>query len=259
MTHMQEKADEFTVTQGEMTFSDGQHELGVFWRDTKDYQSYLNDRADQTKLVPTRVRGRNAITFIHEGSTDLTTIVEPLGANFLEIRADLGSEQAYSDVMASLAPVSVDIWLAALPLSVVKPGDRSAVVQAMLQGIPLPAGFNPDSLKTKASVSDRYQLGAQVTGAVACAWFDRWFSAVDRGDATSQKDALDALNTSRTWPILNEMASQGSFGENIPHLTNAIATGSLDEGPGPHRPTRNEIGLDMGCSWALDPNGDQPR
>jgi hypothetical protein len=253
------RADEFTVTQGEMTFSDGQHELGVFWRDTKDYQSYLNDRADQTKQVSTKVRGRNAITFIHEGSSDLTTIVEPLGANFLEIRADLGSEQAYRDVMASLAPVSVDTWLASLPASVVKPGDRSAVVQGMLQGLPVPAGFDPASMKTKAAVSDRYQLGAQVAGAVACAWFDQWFSASDRGDTTAQRNALDALNTSPTWPILNEMASQGSFGQGIPRLANAIATGSLDEGPGPHKPTRNEIGLDMGCSWAVDPNGDQPR
>ncbi len=253
------RADEFTVTRGEMTFSDGVHEVGLFWYDTKDYQYYLGDRADQTKQVPTSVRGRKAVTFIHEGSTDLSTIVEPLGANFLEIRADLGSEQAYRDVMAALSPVSVDTWLAALPSSVVKPGDRSAVVQGMLQGVPLPAGFDPVSLKTSAAVSDRYQLGAQVAGAVACAWFDQWFSAGDRGDATSQKDALDALNTSPTWPILNEMAPQGSWGEVLTHLTNAIVTGSLDEGPGPHKPTRNEIGLDMGCSWAIDPNGDHPR
>jgi hypothetical protein len=253
------RADEFTVTQGEMTFSDGQLELEIFWRDTKDYQSYLDDRADQTKQVPTRMGGRNAITFIHEGSTDLTTIVEPLGANFLEIRADLGSEQTYRDVMVSLAPVSVDRWLASMPVSVVKPGDRSTVVQAMLQGIPLPAGFNPDSLKTKASVSDRYQLGAQVTGAVACAWFDQWFTAEDRGDATSQKEALDALNTSRTWPILNEMASQGGMGEVILDLTEAVATGSLGAGPGLQKPTRDEIGKGIGCTWAMAPSETLPR
>jgi hypothetical protein len=252
------RADEFTVTQGEMTFSDGTHEFGVFWRNTKDYRSFLDDRADQTTQVPATVRGRKAVTFIHEGSTDLTTIVEPLGANFLEIRGDLESAQAYQDVMSALVPVSVDTWLAALPASVVKPGDRSAVVQAMLQGIPLPPGFDPVSLKTKAAVSDRYQLGAQVTGAVACAWFDQWFSASDRGDATSQKNALDALNTSRTWPILNEMATQGSFGEVISSLTTAIAAGSLDEG-GPHKPTRNEIGKGIGCSWAVDPEGERPQ
>jgi hypothetical protein len=253
------RADEMTVDNGEMTFSDGTHEVGLFWKQASEYGSYMDDRSDQTSKVLVTVQGRRGTMFVRSDSTDLTTLVEPRGASFLEIRGDLGSEAAYRAVVASLQPVSVEKWLAALPASVVKPKDRSAVVQSMLQGIPVPAGFDPTSLKTSAAVSDRYQLGAQVAGAVACAWFDQWFSAGDRGDATSQKDALDALSTSRTWPILNEMASQGSYGEVIARLSTAVATGSLDEGPGPHKPTRNEIGLDMGCSWAVDPNGDQPR
>jgi hypothetical protein len=246
------RADEFTVTKGEMTFSDGVHELGLFWYDTKDYQYYLDDRADQTKQVPAIVRGRKAVTFVHEGSTDLTTIVEPLGANFLEIRGDLESAQAYQDVMSALVPVSVDTWLAALPASVVKPGDRSAVVQAVLQGIPLPAGFDPVSLKTKAAVSDRYQLGAQVMSAVACGWFDQWFTAMDSGDNAGTLAAQNALRSLPTWPISREMQPQGDTGMVILSLADAASTGSLEAGSGPHKPTRNEIGQSIGCTWALD-------
>jgi hypothetical protein len=252
------RADEMTVDNGEMTFSDGTHEMGLFWKQASEYSSYMDDRSDQTSKVLVTVQGRRGTMFVRSDSTDLTTLVEPRAASFLEIRGDLGSEAAYRAVVASLKPVSVERWLAALPASVVKPRDRSTVVQSMLQGIPVPAGFDPTSLKTSAAVSDRYQLGAQVTGAVACAWFDQWFSAADRGDATSQKDALDALNTSPTWPILNEMAPQGSWEEVLSHLTNAIATGSLDEGSGPHEPTRNEIGKGIGCSWAADPVEERP-
>ncbi|MGH2715848.1 MAG: hypothetical protein ACRDM7_18560 [Thermoleophilaceae bacterium] len=45
-------------------------------------------------------------------------------------------------------------------------------VDATLDGIPLPEGFVRNALERHTVVRERYQLGARVTGAVACGWID---------------------------------------------------------------------------------------
>jgi hypothetical protein len=77
-------------------------------------------------------------------------------------------------VAATLQNVDVDTWLSAMPDSVIKPNGRAVAVNKMLEDIPVPDSVDVDELKSRGVVSDRYQLGAQVAGAVACGWIDQW-------------------------------------------------------------------------------------
>jgi hypothetical protein len=216
------RADEFTADQGEMTFSNGSDEVNLFWRPAGQYRSYLGDRAndssDQTQVA---FLGAPAKMFTYTDTApgkgpSFDTIVSPEGKTFVEIQADeLGSEDAYRQLLDSFEHTDVNTWLAAMPPSVVQPSDRAATVDEMLKGIPLPPGFDVAALKQGDTVSDRYQLGANVAGSVACEWLDRWTEGLANGDRAEVQQAKDALATSHDWPILQEMDKQGDYPEAI--------------------------------------------
>ncbi len=216
------RADEFTADEGEMAFSNGSDEVELFWRPTDQYQSYLRDREtdsnDQTEIA---FLGRPATMFTYTDTApgkgpSFDTIVSPEGKTFVEIRGDeLGSEDAYRQLLDSFEHTDVNTWLSALPPSVVKPSNRAATVDEMLKGIPLPPGFDAAALKRGDTVSDRYQLGARVAGSVACDWLDRWTEGLAKGDRAEVQQAKDALATSHDWPILQEMDKQGDYAQEI--------------------------------------------
>jgi hypothetical protein len=208
------RADEFTVDNGEMIFSDGEDELEVFWRPATDYKGYFRDRAYGNPQTEIELLGRTATMFRYAGTQDFTTLLPPQGGTTVEIRGDdLGGEAAYLELVRSLRPTDVETWLAAMPESVVQPIDRSATVDEMLAGIPLPPQFDVDRLRRGETVSDRYQLGAQVTGAVICGWLDQWSAAKAAGNAADVEAAERAMDTARSWPILREMEAEGDFPE----------------------------------------------
>jgi hypothetical protein len=245
------RADEFTTDQGEMIFSDGQNELELFWNPADQYKGYLRDRtADSSAESEIEFLGQPATMFRYDdtstGSPDFTTLIPPQGKSFLEVRGDaLGSEDAYLELLYSLQPTDVDTWLAAMPASVVSPTDRAATVDEMLEGIPLPPGFDVHGLKRGDIVSDRYQLGAQVTGAVACEWLDRWTAGTKAGDSAKVRQAKEALATARDWPILLEMHRDGGgYPESI---WNWAEDRRGDSGRG--RNTTRNYNPELGCRY----------
>lgn len=208
------RADEFTIDDGEMTFSDGEGHLDVHWRPARTYESYLRDRGvkgnARTELT---LLGRPATMFRYADSTDFTTLLRPQGPTFVEVRGDLGSRERYLALLRSLRAEDVETWLAAMPANAVRPGSRAKVVDEMLEGVPIPPGLDLTALREGDTVSDRYQLGAQVTGAVACGWLARWTRATAAGDAAVASEAVRAMATSRTWPVLHEMNDEGDYPE----------------------------------------------
>lgn len=241
------RADEFTTDQGEMIFSDGQNDLELFWNPADQYDGYLRDRAaGASAQSQIEVLGRPATMFRNDdtstGSPNFTTLIPPQGGSFLEIRGDeLGSEDAYLDLVHSLEPTDVETWLAAMPASVVSPADRAATVDEMLRGIPIPPGFDVDALKQGDLASDRYQLGHDVAGAVACEWLDRWTAAAKAGDGAELREARAAMATSPDWPILREMQPQGGYPESIWDWRNRMG----DSGLG--RETTRNYNPGLGC------------
>lgn len=244
------RADEFTADQGEMTFSNGSDAVDLFWRPAGQYQSYLRDRgndsSDQTQIA---FLGRPATMFTYTDTApgkgpSFDTIVSPGGRTFVEIQADeLGSEDAYRQLLDSFERTDVNTWLAAMPPSVVQPSDRAATVDEMLKGIPLPPGFDVAALKPGATVSDRYQLGAKVAGSVACEWLDRWTEGLAKGDHAEVQQAKDALATSRDWPILQEMDKQGGY----PQVIWDFAKDRLGNS-GAGRNTTHNYNSSLGCN-----------
>ena len=241
------RVESFTAAEGEMTFADGDHELDVHWRAAKDYQGYLADRSHGNTSAPVEVLGRQGTIFRHGRSTDFTTLVPPRGANFLEIRGDLGSRPAYLEVLASLEAVPIGTWLDAMPDNVVQPGDMDATVAEMLRGVPLPPGFDAGPLSTDLP-SERYQVGAQVAGAVACAWLDRWDDARRDGDARAERTALQAMQTSKRWPVLLQMNADGDYPEVVWEIADGIAGRKREFFGG--LPTRTTWTQGLGCDMA---------
>jgi hypothetical protein len=229
------RADEYERDSGEMNFSDGQHELQITWYPARSYQTYLDDRASVSTPEHSTLLGLDATT-VHYGGSEYATMLAPTGNVFIEIRGDAGDKTSYDALLASLEPVDMETWLAAMPASVVQPTTRAAVVEEMLRDIPLPPGFDVDSLAARAplvaagdpAVLDRYQLGAKVVSAVTCDWLDRWVAATEGGDQAAADAAADALSTSRNWHVLDEMAKEGAYPQVLHMLTQQVQDGDLD-------------------------------
>lgn len=209
------RANHFTAEYGGMWFADGSGELELTWRPLGTHEDFAADRASGTdELDGAQVAGQPARVFrygFYDGGVDLAAMWRN-GEHSLEARAHLADEGEFRRALAALTEVDVDRWLSAMPAIVVRPDVRGDAIAGMLQGIPLPSGFDPATLDGDG-VADRYQLGAQVTGAVTCGWLDAWVAATDRGDTAAARMAVDAMATSREWAILREMDAEGDYPE----------------------------------------------
>ena len=158
------------------------------------------------------------------------------------------SQEAYIDTIAGARVVDEAAWEAGLPEGILGGSEQGAAVDALLVGVPVPAGFDAAAL-VDGSTNDRYQLIAHVSGAVACAWLERWFTGSETGDAALQTDAAAALATSREWSMLVEVADQGGWSDQLWRHADAVNGGEgVTSGNGLVPPTRDEANSALGCS-----------
>jgi hypothetical protein len=150
-----------------------------------------------------------------------------------ELDGDAGGEDAFFDAVEALRVVGDDDWEAALPHSSVAPRERPAEVDRMLGDIPQPPGFDAAGLRRSDVAVDRYQLGAKVAGAVACGWIERWVQARRTGDKAAEREAVEAMNTSRNWTVLAEMNADGDYPEVLWRYADALASGGTIMGGRP--------------------------
>jgi hypothetical protein len=227
------RADELTLDYGETTFAAGSRVLDLHWQASSAQADLSKDRAASADLVEAvDVSGHQATLFRYAGTTDYTTIWS-LNDQTIEARGQFATKADYLAVIRSLHQVDVDTWLRAMPASVVRPDARAGAVDTMLADMPKPPGFDPSALRQGAAVKDRYQLGAEVAGAVACGWIDRWVAATDAGDAAAAKQASDAMATSHHWAVLNQMNPDGDYPEVLWELADAMATNATVPGGRP--------------------------
>lgn len=224
-------AGEFGVDDGEMQLVRGRETAKLVWRPRDQQASYVEDRSHGTTGLPgIEVLGSRARLFRYHfagTSVDDLTAIWGSGSHSLELRVTARpgghvSDARFVAVLQSLKLVSVDQWLGAMPASVVQPNDRAAAVHAMLRGVPLPRGFDAGPLSAGEAVRDRYQLGAAVSGAVACAWIGQWVTASRAGDDATAQAAADALATSHDWAVLNQMRAHGDYPEVLWELADAV-------------------------------------
>lgn len=199
--------------------------------------------------------GVTAHEFIYEGGSrrafDISALF-PYRRWVLEFRATVTSMAMFRSELAALAAVDTDAWLRAMPPSVVNAADSTATVRVMLKGIPLPPGFDAARIRGVRLVHDRYQLGAAVTGTIACMWIADWNRARQHGDTAMVRRAVAAMATAPHWPILHEMAREGAWPQVLISFARAMPSGTvkLDHAM-PLLPAVNS-GLGCGSSWGVD-------
>ena len=163
---------------------------------------------EQVYVVETEFRNEG-----EEPTSSFDLQLPPANGVYVDISASGMSAKRFQEVLGSLYSADVDTWLAALPADVVRPVDRPDVVAGMFEGLPIPPEVDTEALEQEAGALDRYQLGAKVSGAVACAWLDQWAEGVKSGDDAAVAEATEAMSGSRDWPILKEMADEGGWSQ----------------------------------------------
>lgn len=248
-------ADEESPLMGELDFArdgapirngapaGGQVEL--HWYPAAEAPGYIKDRADGASIRTTaRVLGATAHVIQYKGGGPRQfSAIWTLGARMLEFRASASDLAAFKALMTRLRLVDNATWLRALPRSVVPSTRRSAVIHTMLRGIPLPPGFSVNQIPGRTLNSDHYQLGAAVTGVVACEWFARWDRAKIAGNQAEVNRAVSAMTTAEHWPILREMSSQGGWTQVLDGYAKAMPSGRYFG-----RPILGDVDSGLGCS-----------
>jgi hypothetical protein len=239
-------ADEQTAREGEMRFTDGATGAAdLNWR-PRPLTEWVRDRAASASRSTTApVLGTTAKVFQYEGGSpgnrDVTALWVEQG-RVLEFRSQVAGLAAFKERLASLRRVDAETWLSALPASVVKAANRDSVVRQMLRGVPLPPGFDPSRIPDEGLTKDRYQLGATVSGTVACTWFQRWSQARTTGNRARERRAIAALGTAKDWPILREMSKEGGYPEVLQEYAAAMPSGRWYG-----RPLEGDVNSGLGC------------
>jgi hypothetical protein len=242
------RADEFRVDEGELTFSDGSHQFEIHWYPADLYERYLRDRANVSTPEQGTLLGQRATT-VDYGREEYATMLSPQGKVFIEVRGQLGSQSAYDEILQSLQPVDVDAWLGAMPASTVRPEARSATVDEMLRGIPLPPGFDAAALRSEDSISDRDSLAVKVGNAVACAWAESWIAARGAGEEGGAQRAVAAIEGSNEWPIVRE--TKAPWFSNYAVVAREMRAGHLNWSPDGYETETNGRTFGFGPAWKL--------
>jgi len=204
------RADESSADEGEMTFASGTRSAELTWR-SGPLAEWLDDRKfDGTGHGPHAVINGTAEVIQYNGTQTFTALWSA-DDRVLEFRIDGTTADQFGALLDRLVVVDIDTWLRAMPASVISAADQPSVVIEMLAGIPLPSGFDTGTLVDQAEVKDRYQLGARIVGAVSCAWIQQWIDATDAGDSALAHSAVNAMTTSSSWPIVQEMRASGDY------------------------------------------------
>ncbi len=159
-----------------------------------------------------------------------------------------GSVEAFIDTVTAFEIVDEPTWQAALPDDFVGGIEQPEAIEEVLVDVPLPDGFDRAALND-GSTNGRYHFIARVSGAVACAWLERWIIGHETGDAALRSEAAAALATAEDWAMLNEIADQGGWSDAL----RGIATGvdgepAVTTGSGLGPPTRDVVNGSLGCS-----------
>jgi hypothetical protein len=215
------------VSRRPSTFAGRSSELA--WR-SGPLSMWVHDRAASSSLHTTAtVLGTTAQVFQYSGTHGYLAVsaLWAYEGRVVEFGAPVRSMAQFKAELGALRRVDPNTWLRALPPSVIKTAARAATIHRMLAGIPLPPGFRVSQIRGRALIKDRYQLGAAVTGTVACMWFADWSHARANGDRRAVDKAVAAMATAPRWPILREMESKGDWPNILIGYARAMPRGRL--------------------------------
>jgi hypothetical protein len=187
-----------------------------------DTTALVNTRAE-TAYIGTKT-GKKRIEWGGAGDRQMVAIWHE-GGYTLQLRAWVSDLASFEERLGWLSRVDSQTWLDAMPAKVVKAADHDAAVREMLKGIPVPSSFKPSRIPDEGLTTNRYQVGASVTGIVSCLWFRQWGEARRNGDGRAEAEAEKAMATAKSWPILREMAKEGGYPTTVWQLAAAMPSG----------------------------------
>jgi hypothetical protein len=235
-----------TETSGRRPPAVRQHRAELNWRGGT-LASWVSDRAASADFHTTLpVLGTTAQVFRYEdghpGDYEFTALWTEAG-QVDEFRAPVPDLAAFEAHLGALRQVDSQSWLGALPPSVIKAADHGDAVTEMLRGVTVPAGFSAAQVPDAGLSTDRYQLGAAVTGSVACSWFRQWGEDRAAGNSAGAAEAEAALAGAENWPVMREMETEDAY----PQVLNEYAA-AMPSGQWYGRPLLGEVESGLGCA-----------
>lgn len=214
---------------GELRYENGDAELEIRWKAAAEHAEFVEDRNDIGPAAAVTVLDLPGKLWNYSAD-DHTVIRDPEAGFFLEFRGQGMDEAAYRALLEKLVPIGPDDVEAQLPEQFITADERPAEIERMLSDIPLPPGYDPASITS--TEADPYQLGADVTGAVTCAWIDDFAAAKAKGDAAAVAKAQAAMGTSRQWAVLQEMKAGGDWPAFIWEYADQMKAGTVPDRDG---------------------------
>jgi hypothetical protein len=189
-------------------------------------------------------------TRIFQNAPDDYTAVIDIGDGSIELRAAGTTRDEFDAVLATVHPVTIEEFDAALPGSVVTPQQRSEVVAEMTADIPLPDGIDTVALVDQQLYSGRVNLATSVAQLAVCGWLDQWFDTKDT-DTGRRDQALEALEASHQWTVLTDLdPRQSGYPSAVWEIVDTLrAGGTVASGGGPIPITRSNAASSLDCSW----------
>jgi hypothetical protein len=208
--HVSETADD-----GQIEYASGGRRLSIMWRTGALYQTFALDRQAIGPSKAVELLGLPSRQWAYDAS-DHTTIRPVQNGSTLEVRGSGMDEAAYRTLLGELRLVDDAGFAAALPESVVTPGELRATVARMLADVPVPLGFDQAELGI-SGFNTRFYVGAGAVRAVVCAWVEVYAGAPAKASA--------ALSGARDWVVLQELAVDGSFAEFVHETADLMRSG----------------------------------
>jgi len=220
-----------------LRFRNGDADLEITSYDAESYDSYVVDREHivdpPAPGEPIRVLSRAAQLWAYT-QRDHTAIREVEDGHWLEFRGAGMDKTAFLALLGQLRVTSEAEFNASLPEHYVAEGERLPEALKILGAISRVSGADlPDgvsALSGGGESQDRYQFGAEVAGGYACAWLEEFENALAHGQTARATEAARVLGTSRQWPILQEMDTDGDYPEVVWDYADAVAAGQVPEG-----------------------------
>ncbi len=236
-------------------FRNGDAALEVTSYPAESYDSYVTDREHivdpPAPGAPVTVLGRAGQLWAYSND-DHTVIREVEDGHWMEFRGQGMDQDSYLALLGQLRQTSDAEFNATLPDGYVTSDERESAGDRIIGEIRdvskagFPAGT---SLQLgEGDSKDRYQFGAEVAGAYACAWIEAFDNATTHGQADQATEAARVLGTARQWPILEEMDAQGGYSEVVWEYADRVVTGDVPDGKSTDGAVTDGYREALGCS-----------
>jgi hypothetical protein len=179
--------------------------LGIGWGDRSTYQEALRftgsfDTGDDgVTELPIEVLGQEATYWSHPGKNAFRVVL-PLAAGHYQVITGTGMSKAqFEKLLTQLRWVGQAGFDSALPDRYLAAPERSATIEQLLTGVPLPQSYDEDRLTSLQP--NRYHLALDLARGAACVWRDEWRAARESGDQERATHAEDVLQQAGDWPM----------------------------------------------------------